>query len=303
MPGNIAEGGRKAQRFLLWRSLGALRRLKLAGPGDYLLAPVAYYRHVQHIREIAERRNPDALAGHFLSVFERRMAVLESLENIRRDPFYHFALARTKFYDAALLKAVDSGFRQIVFVGVGMDTRSFRFRAELDAAGVLVVETDLGRWIEQRVRRCRGLIPPRRFRQVPFDVQSDDLEALARHAGLDVAEEALFIAEGVSPYVSARGWERFLQSVGAGAAAGGRIVYDAKLSVSQPTPRPDAGALFRLPGDPADIDALHAARGLHVGETNRSAEIQKALAPYAAPVFDEDIIVVAEIARRLGEGD
>ncbi len=296
MRGDIEERARTAQRFVLWRSLGLLRWLKLAGPDRHLLAPVAYYRHVQHTREDGERRGPDAIVGHFVSAAERRMASIEKLENLRRDAFYHFALARTKYYDEALRAAINEGFHEVVFLGVGMDTRAFRFRQQIDAAGARVIETDLAPWISRRSRFCRGLIGPQRFVQCAFDLEADDIPEAARRAGLDLETRAFVIAEGVTPYVARRGWEAFLRFFGASAAPGSRLVYDAKLAAARSADADaDApGALFRMPRERARIDARHAAFGLVVRQARMSAEIQATLAPYPAPVFDQDVVIVVE---------
>ena len=286
----------KALRAASWRVLEFLRWLKMAPREQHMLRRIGYLRHVQHVRETGPRQNPDSYSGYFITALEKLLARLEDIERVRKSPLFHFLLARMRFYDRALNDAIGADFKQLVFLGVGADTRSFRFCDALDQAKVRVIESDIQPWLSQRKRLCQHIQHPRDFYQLEFDLEHVDEERGVDISGYDKTLKTLFIAEGVTPYISKTAHRAFLRWVSETAPAGSRLVYDAKFA----TVRGNLGkmvdkALFRMPKDWREIKKLHDDCGLNVTEINSSAEVQKKFTPYEAPVFGEDVFVSAAI--------
>ena len=81
---------------------------------------VGQVRFIQSRYEEAEYRNPDTLAGNFLSSRQLLKSFVRGkflMQRLRNNPFYHYVLARTKYYDDAFLSAIYSGARCIVNIG------------------------------------------------------------------------------------------------------------------------------------------------------------------------------------------
>lgn len=267
--------------------LKAQRKLGIAPKTGFAADHIAYLRRVQHLRETGERRNPDGLNGRYMSPVENLLARLEDLDKIRAAPLYHYILARTRFYDRVLADAVGAGFRQFVFIGVGADTRAFRFREALDRAEARVIETDLEPWISERARRNRGLEGPRDFHQRALNLEKTNLSAWAAAAPYDRSVKTLFIAEGVTPYVSVAAHGALMRLAAEHAAPASRLAYDAKFDGAAKSDH------FRMPREREKIVALHEQAGLDVVDVQTSAEAQQRLAPYEAPLFDQDVLIIA----------
>ena len=187
----------------------AYRRASLDGQGDCYLATVASRRYLQHGREEGVRRNPDHLVRHLLTEEELAHAETEELEALRAFPFYHYLLARTRFYDAVVLDALGDGVTQIVVFGAGLDTRAYRFSEELRRAGARVVETDLAEPIARKRERVDALGEHAHVTYHALDLAAPGLDAWPASTGLSPDEPTLLYAEGVSLYLSAeavRGW-------------------------------------------------------------------------------------------------
>src|SRR5262245_5867484 len=106
---------------------------------------IAGWRYIQSIHEPPERRNPDNLVGQFLSVAERwhaKWLSQKKLAVLRSRPFYYYLVARTKYYDATFLDAINCDTRNIINIGSGSDTRAYRFLDKLTPKGITVLECD-----------------------------------------------------------------------------------------------------------------------------------------------------------------
>lgn len=280
----------RVQRRALWSALDVQRQTHIAPQCQYLIEYVSYLRHVQHLRETGERRSPDFLVGRMLTAVERRLAAVEDLTSVRALPVYHYILTRTRHYDRVLTEALCEGIEQLVLFGAGADTRAFRFRDALDDAGVRVIETDLNPWLAERIRLCRAFQHPAEFRQIEFVIGRTDPVQWMAAAGYDRDRKTLFMAEGVTPYLDIGAHDALLGFVTQFAPTGSRLAYDGKYEGAGDAA--DAG-LFRMPREWDDIAAMLAASGLHAEVIMPSAAAQKDLAPYDAPVFNEDVFVVA----------
>lgn len=108
--------------------------------------------------------------------------------------------ARTRFFDDAVLTAIDDGTHQIVILGAGYDDRALRFHTP----GVRFVEVDHPTTQDDKARRVRGLLGERAADGPTFvaaDFAHDDVGAALQAAGHDAARPTLFIGEGLLVYL------------------------------------------------------------------------------------------------------
>ena len=132
-------------------------------------------------------------------------------------------VARTRLIDDAVVAAVEQGIRQVVLLGAGFDARAWRLRA---LASTRVFEVD--RLATQTVKRDRVVAflgrAPAHVRFVAVDFDRDRLDAALAAAGLDAAQPALFVWEGVTNYLTAAAVDATLRFI-AGTAVGTRLVF------------------------------------------------------------------------------
>src|SRR5688500_1631288 len=96
-----------------------------------------------------EIRNPDHMAQDFIAPGLKLTALVKVpvlprlsprlLERILPGSLW-FELARTRYMDEVLLREVGDGAAQVVLLGAGLDSRSYRLRGEL--AGAALFEVD-----------------------------------------------------------------------------------------------------------------------------------------------------------------
>ena len=127
-----------------------------------------------------------------------------------RTPMFHHIAARTRFFDAVTLAAVESGTTQVVIVGAGYDGRALRFRRP----GVRYFELDLpATQLDKRERLARLAIPVDDVTFVPIDLADADVDGTLGAAGHDATRISLFICEGLLVYLDLPVVERLFVSL------------------------------------------------------------------------------------------
>lgn len=157
-----------------------------------------------------------------------------------------FVWRRTRCIDAALAQALlpppersaqrpSRPLQQLVVLGAGYDTRSYRFARALDAAGVRRFEVDLPA-LQQEKRAALAALAQRQppaFRAavaqvtfVPLDLArpKDELLAGMRAAGFDAQQVTLFVWEGVTAYLTAEAVRQSLEFMAAACAPGSTLL-------------------------------------------------------------------------------
>ncbi len=177
---------------------------------------VAYLRALGSAEQDPALRNPDDMAAELLADIPSARL---SLGAARRWPPAHRAVrwgfermvpgvywtevARVKHFDRILLDEVAGGIRQVVILGAGLDTRAYRFAAELE--GVNLYEVDHPVTAARKRERLTAVLgrPPSHVSYATADLNEESPgEALAA-AGFDRAAPALVLWIGVAPYLAA----------------------------------------------------------------------------------------------------
>lgn len=111
-----------------------------------------------------------------------------------------YLLTRTRFFDDAVLDAIDAGIDQAVILGAGYDTRAMRLRTE----GVTFYEVDhpaTGAAKRQKVEALAGYAKDAAV-YVGCDFEHQDFVAQLAAAGFDVGRPAVIVWEGVTYYLT-----------------------------------------------------------------------------------------------------
>lgn len=178
-------------------------------------------------------RNGDSLAREFLDPAARPpkndpdkiAAFREQLEGVLPGA-YHFQNARTKHIDTRLEKALADGFRQVVMLGAGFDTRAYRFGES--APDVRFFEVDLPELQAEKKAKITEIFGslPANVVYMPLDFNKEPLSRLLDAPGFDRSRPTFFNWEGVSYYLTAEGVEATLAFVANQCAADSKILFD-----------------------------------------------------------------------------
>lgn len=181
----------------------------------------------------ARVRNPDWLAEPLLKA-SGALALehphVRAVERAYRDAMTDVDVAgsvamlmvRTKFHDACLLRSLEGGAEQVVFLGAGLDTRAHRFAGLL--ADVAVFEVDRPETQDMKrhaVATVLGRLPSN-VTYVPANLHHESLGHVLAARGYEPRRRTCFIAEGLTMYLPEAAVGAILAFVGA--QAGGSVI-------------------------------------------------------------------------------
>jgi methyltransferase (TIGR00027 family) len=176
-------------------------------------------------------RGPDTLAETLfppLARFVLNFPPLRKLLMRRMFPpgIYEYVLARTKVMDSAFLDALETGFKQIVLLGAGFDTRALRF-ANCNR-GTKVIELDVAVTQQPKIEilRRKNIRLPQELVFASIDFDKEDMFYVLANAGYQPGEKSLFLWEGVTMYLSAQAVDDTLSVIHNYAAPGSRVAFD-----------------------------------------------------------------------------
>jgi methyltransferase (TIGR00027 family) len=188
---------------------------------------VAYLRALESTRP--DRLFTDPLAGEFVKASgwtppEGTETYLADVSDEVRSfwgTVTQSAIVRTRFLDDFVMAACDSGLRQFVILGAGLDARAFR----LDwPPGVRLFEVDVDEVIEFKERVLDSVEARSRVERivVPSDLRGDWLLDLTA-AGWDSSSPTAWIAEGLLIYLTADENEALLATISGASAPVSRL--------------------------------------------------------------------------------
>jgi len=139
---------------------------------------------------------------------------------------YEFMIARTAFFDHVVEEALRGKVPQIVFLGAGYDTRPYRFRDLLGEARIFELDAERTQKRKQELLHEADIALPEQVAFIPIDFETDDLgEALPR-AGFRRGLRSLFVWEGVTYYLSARGVDETFGQIRSNSPLGSSLCFD-----------------------------------------------------------------------------
>jgi methyltransferase (TIGR00027 family) len=183
-------------------------------------------------------RNPDFLADRLIGPEERGRIEPHPISRALAEPYeqgldnpeiaglVRLMMARTRFFDDSLLRAVHAGARQVVILGAGFDSRAYRFREAL--AQVKFFELDTPETQEYKTRRMGEVLgaPPANLIYQPIDFRTDSLEEALGRAGCQRGMPTFFSWEGVCMYLPEEDVRTTLSSLASYGGQGTTLVMD-----------------------------------------------------------------------------
>ncbi len=138
---------------------------------------------------------------------------------------------RTRRIDDVVHSAIRGGITQVVLLGAGFDCRALRL-PEFASGSVRVFEVDFAAQLERkRAQLAEGrVVIPAFVQYVGFDFAEDALEAKLTSAlcdaGFRTSDRAVFVWEGVAPYLTDAAVDRSLAFMARAGGAGSQVVLD-----------------------------------------------------------------------------
>lgn len=132
---------------------------------------------------------------------------------------------RTRFFDDLVVEALSEGIRQVVLVAAGMDTRAFRLALPGEAT---VFELDRGSVLEEKQAALDAAAAAPGCRRVPVSVDLAHCppSVALTGSGFEPAKRSVFVAEGLSYYLSEQENAALLDDLCRIAAHGSRLGID-----------------------------------------------------------------------------
>lgn len=190
---------------------------------------VALVRAIEMTRPAAERVAADPYAHRFVNPlavqFMRVVGALGINKLTGIEGLMNFAMARERYIEETMVRELRDGAEQIVVLGAGFDTRSYRLP---EAGKVPVFEVDHPTTQTAKREALRGVVDPlpANVHFVGVDFDHDDLGERLRAAGYDEGRRTLFVWQGVIVYLTREGADATLAFIAGHSAPGSTLVFD-----------------------------------------------------------------------------
>jgi methyltransferase (TIGR00027 family) len=139
---------------------------------------------------------------------------------------YEYVIARTKIFDHFFNEALDEKVDQIVFLGAGYDSRSYRFRDRLGTTKVFELDIPVTQNHKKKCLSNASIEIPAQVSFVPINFNSESIADALSSTGFDNNKKTFFVWEGVTFYLSAEAVDATLEFVSSNSGADSIIAFD-----------------------------------------------------------------------------
>jgi methyltransferase (TIGR00027 family) len=174
---------------------------------------------------------PDGIAYVLVPAFFRLLLKSRWLFSLFSRPFfpsgmYEYVIARTRYFDAVFIEALEHGFDQVVIFGAGFDSRALRF-ANLNR-GTRVFELDASTTQQEKLKafQLKKLVVPENVIFVPIDFNKESAKDKMAQAGFVAGKKSLFLLEAVTMYLPQDAVESTLRFIEEVSGTGSLIAFD-----------------------------------------------------------------------------
>lgn len=139
---------------------------------------------------------------------------------------YEYVIARTKYIDAVLEKALADRFDQILLFGAGYDTRALRFQEKAQHTRIFELDELHTQQAKIKQFRKRNLSIPSNLVFIPIDFEKESLSQKLDMARFQKGQRNLFILEGLLMYLAPESVQETFQIIREYGSTGNRVVFD-----------------------------------------------------------------------------
>ncbi|MDY6917711.1 MAG: SAM-dependent methyltransferase [Chloroflexota bacterium] len=174
---------------------------------------------------------PDRIAYLLIPPFFKLLLKSRWLFNLFSRPFfpkgmYEYVTARTRYFDAVFMEALEHGFDQIAIFGAGFDSRALRFAGLNKGTRVFELDAPTTQQMKLKGFELRKLAIPENLILVPIDFSKESVQDRTSQAGFVAGRRTLFLLEAVTMYLPQDAVEstfRFIEDV---SGKGSLIAFD-----------------------------------------------------------------------------
>ncbi|MFC2049853.1 class I SAM-dependent methyltransferase [Chloroflexota bacterium] len=139
---------------------------------------------------------------------------------------YEYVIARTKYFDAVFIEALEHGFDQIVIFGAGFDSRALRFSRLNRGTRIFELDAPITQNEKLTAYQLKKLVIPENLIFVPINFNQESLADKMAQAGFIAGRKSLFLLEGVTMYLSQDAIENTFRFISDVSSIGSLIVFD-----------------------------------------------------------------------------
>jgi methyltransferase (TIGR00027 family) len=280
---------------------------------------VCLMRAHEHVRPGRRRVVDDPYAQWFLRPMARAAVLSEEmLPEIGRlaerntDGLLQFVVARHRYMDDALARALRDGVKQVVLLGAGYDMRAYRLAKAIGGRPVFEVDHPAtGRRKARIVAAHAAELPRVDVRRVEVDFEKQSFRTELRKAGFRERQRTFFVWEGVSMYLTRASVKKTLETMRAMSAPGSHVVLDLWYLPDSPdarsTVRRFSANFLALLGEPVtfgihpeDVGAFFARLGFRVCDLADAAALRKLYFSARTHIYPHNYVLHAVTRRAVG---
>jgi methyltransferase (TIGR00027 family) len=191
----------------------------------------AAMRFLAAMDEREEIQGPDYLAEIFLP--EDRKGPLKDpairewvIKNRIPSGMYEFMIARTTFFDHVVEQALLDNIPQIVFLGAGYDSRSYRFKEIIKDTRIFELDIQPTQQRKMELLHQARISIPDQLVFVSINFKTDNIGDILHQAGFNRNKKSLFVWEGVTYYLSGAVVDDTLSVIMSNSPAGSMLCFD-----------------------------------------------------------------------------
>ena len=238
---------------------------------------IAFCRALAATDEREELRGPDYLAGIFLTEDGKRPLKDRAsrewvINNLITPELYGYFIARTVYIDAIFKQSLRENIPQIVFLGAGYDTRTYRFKELIKETRIFELDIQPTQQRKKEILNKSNISIPEQLTFVSTNFKSDSLEDVLFKAGFDKNRKALFIWEGVMYYLPTEVVNDTLKFVKLNSPVGSTICFDYMTKEMQSV---NAGEPFLFWIEEEKIESFLSERGYKIMERLTSKDMER----------------------------
>ena len=148
------------------------------------------------------------------------------INNIYAPGMYEYVIARTKFIDGELKKALQEGVEQVLIFGAGFDSRGIRFSDISKNAAVFEMDAPVTQRAKLERYKEKGIEIPGNLIFIPIDFDRESIPRKLEESGFKKDRKSLFILEGLTMYLQPESVAATFKIIQEFSGIGSRVVFD-----------------------------------------------------------------------------
>ncbi len=187
-------------------------------------------RAASYYEKRKQYRSEDHIAPLFLPFFLRLMLKMKMVRNILYGllpkGILEYAIARTKYVDSIFMDATHDGFRQVVILGSGFDSRGLRFCSQ--DTEVKIFELDAPATQDDKLKRLKRskIALHENMNLIPIDLEKESAATAIVRRGFEKGKKTLFLMEGLLPLLSDAAVNTIFEFLNSSSGHGSEVVFD-----------------------------------------------------------------------------